>query len=111
MVFKKYRENSVDVLFINAAEHFERGAQNTLRKEDSDRIVATYHNRKEVAKYSSLAMLEFIAENEYNLNIPRYVNTFEEAGKIDIAPVAQQLKSWETEIKMGMLSSWHFIKN
>ena len=99
MVFKKCRENPEDVLFINAAEHFERGTQNTLRQEDIDRIIDTYRNRKEVPKYSSLATLEFIAENEYNLNSPRYVNTFEEEEKIDIAAVAKQLKSLEKEMK------------
>lgn len=99
MVFKKCRENPDDVLFINAAEHFERGTQNILRQEDIDRIIDTYRNRKEVPKYSSLASLIFIAENEYNLNIPRYVNTFEEEEKIDIAAVAKQLKSLEKEMK------------
>jgi type I restriction-modification system DNA methylase subunit len=99
MVFNKCRENPEDVLFINAAKHFERGTQNTLRQEDIDRIINTYRNRKEVPKYSSLATLEFIAENEYNLNIPRYVNTFEEEEKIDIAAVAKQLKSLEKEMK------------
>jgi type I restriction-modification system DNA methylase subunit len=54
-----------------------------LRQEDIDLIIDTYRNRKEVPKYSNLASLEFIAENEYNLNIPRYVNTFEEEEKID----------------------------
>mgnify|MGYP003454730623 FL=1 len=99
MVFKKCKENPNDVLFINAAEHFERGTQNTLRQEDIDRIVTTYRERKEVEKYSSLATLDFIAENEYNLNIPRYVNTFEEQESVDIASVAKQLRSLEKEMK------------
>lgn len=99
MVFKKCKENPNDVLFINAAEHFERGTQNTLRQEDIDRIVTTYRERKEVEKYSSLATLNFIAENEYNLNIPRYVNTFEEQESVDIASVAKQLRSLEKEMK------------
>jgi type I restriction enzyme M protein len=98
MVFKKCKENPNDVLFINAAEHFERGTQNTLRQEDIDRIVTTYRERKEVEKYSSLATLDFIAENEYNLNIPRYVNTFEEQESVDIASVAKQLRSLEKEM-------------
>ncbi|MEI6348031.1 MAG: N-6 DNA methylase [Bacteroidota bacterium] len=55
--------------------------------------------RKEVEKYSSLATLEFIAKNEYNLNIPRYVNTFEEQETIDIPLVANQLRSLEKEMK------------
>jgi type I restriction enzyme M protein len=99
MVFKKCKESPNDVLFINAADHFERGTQNTLRQEDIDRIVTTYRERKEVEKYSSLATLDFIAENEYNLNIPRYVNTFEEQESVDIASVAKQLRSLEKEMK------------
>ena len=99
MVFKKCKENPNDVLFINAAEHFERGTQNTLRQEDIDRIVTTYRERKVIEKYSSLATLDFIAENEYNLNIPRYVNTFEEQESIDIADVAKKLRSLEKEMK------------
>lgn len=99
MVFKKCRETPENVLFINAAEYFERGTQNTLRQQDIDRIIDTYRNRKEVPKYSSLATLEFIAENEYNLNIPRYVNTFEEQEKVDITAVSKQLKSLEKEMK------------
>jgi len=99
MVFKKCRENPNNVLFINASEYFERGTQNILRNDDIDRIITTYRERKEVEKYSSLATLEFIAENEYNLNIPRYVNTFEEQEKVDIAVVSKQLKSLEKEMK------------
>jgi type I restriction enzyme M protein len=99
MVFKKCRENPENVLFINAAEFYERGTQNILRPEDIDRIISTFRERKEVEKFSSLASLEFIAENEYNLNIPRYVNTFEEQESVDIALVAQQLKSLEKEMK------------
>lgn len=64
-----------NVLFINSAECIEHGTQNIIRSEDIDRIISTYRERKEVEKYSSLATLEFIAENDYNLNIPRYVNT------------------------------------
>lgn len=99
MVFKKCREQPNDILFINAAEHFERGTQNTLRQEDIDRIITTYRERKEVEKYSSLATLDFIAENEFNLNIPRYVNTFEEQESVDIAYVAKQLRDLEKEMK------------
>lgn len=99
MVFKKCRETPDNVLFINAAQNFERGTQNTLRPEDIELIISTYRERKEVEKYSSLATLDFIAENEYNLNIPRYVNTFEEEEPVVIASVAQQLKSLEGEMK------------
>ena len=87
-----------DVLFINAAEYFERGTQNTLRQKDIDRIVSTYRERKESNKYSRLATLKEISGNDYNLNIPRYVNTFEEEEKVNIASVSKQLKSLEKEM-------------
>lgn len=99
MVFKKCKENPNDVLFINAAEYFERGTQNKLRQEDINRIVTIYRERKEIAKYSCLATLDFIAKNEYNLNIPRYVNTFEEHESIDIASIAKKLRNLEKEMK------------
>ena len=99
MVFKKCRENPEDVLFINASEHFERGTQNLLRSSDIEKIISTYRERKEVERYSRLVTLKDIADNEYNLNIPRYVNTFEEEEKINIATVSKQLKSLEKEMK------------
>jgi type I restriction enzyme M protein len=99
MVFKKCRENPEEILFINAAEYFERRTQNMLRQEDIDRIIDTYRKRKVVDRYSSLATLKTIAENEYNLNIPRYVNTFEEEDTVDIAAVSKQLKSLEKDMK------------
>jgi len=99
LVFKKCREQPNDILFINASEHFERGTQNKLRTSDIDRIVSTYRERKESDKYSRLATLKEIADNDYNLNIPRYVNTFEEEEKINISSVSKQLKSLEKEMK------------
>jgi type I restriction enzyme M protein len=110
MVFKKCRENPNDVLFINASEHFERGTQNILRNDDINRIITTYRERKEVEKYSSLATLDFIAENEYNLNIPRYVNTFEEEESVDITEVSKQLKTLETEMKSTDIDLVAFCK-
>ena len=98
MVFKKCRENPNEVLFINAAEHFERVTQNTLRQVDIDRIIDTYRERKVTERYSHLATLQEIDDNEYNLNIPRYVNTFEEQDKVDIPVVSQKLKELEKEM-------------
>lgn len=98
MVFKKCRENPNDVLFINAAEHFERGTQNTLRETDIERIIDTYRERKVIERYSHLATLQEIDDNEYNLNIPRYVNTFEEQDSIDIPKVSKILKDLEKEM-------------
>jgi len=98
IVFKKCRENPNDVLFINAAEHFERGTQNTLRETDIDRIIDTYRERKVIERYSHLATLQEIDDNEYNLNIPRYVNTFEEQETVDISLVSKRLKELEKEM-------------
>jgi type I restriction enzyme M protein len=78
MVFKKCRENPDDVVFIDASQHYAKGTQNYLRQEDIDKIVNTYQNRITEDKYSFVASLEQIRENDYNLNIPRYVDTFEE---------------------------------
>lgn len=98
MVFKKCRENPNDVIFINAAEYFERGTQNIMRPSDIDKIITTYRERRVVDKYSYIATLQEIAENDYNLNIPRYVNTFEENESIDISAISKQLKSIENDM-------------
>ena len=66
------------MLFIDASEHFEKAKnQNQLRPEDIAKIVDTYRARQAEDKYSHVATLEEIRENDYNLNIPRYVDTFE----------------------------------
>jgi type I restriction enzyme M protein len=78
MVFKKCREQPEDVLFIDASNDFEKvKTQNVLRQEHIDKIVNTYRNRTEIEKYSKRASLQEIITNDYNLNIPRYVDTFE----------------------------------
>lgn len=92
LVFKKCRENPDNVLFIDASQHFEKvKTQNVLRDEDIEKIVSTYRNRSEEAKYSKLATLADIAGNDYNLNIPRYVDTFEAEDSIDIDQLAAEL--------------------
>ena len=110
MVFKKCRENPNDVLFINAAEHFERGTQNTLRETDIDRIIDTYRERKVIERYSHLATLQEIDDNEYNLNIPRYVNTFEEQETVDISLVSKKLKELEKEMSATDEALFSFCK-
>ena len=81
-----------DVLFIDASQHFEKvKTQNVLRNEDIEKIVTTYRNRSEEAKYSKLATLADIAGNDYNLNIPRYVDTFEAEESIDINQLTAEL--------------------
>lgn len=92
LVFKKCRENPDDVLFIDASQHFEKvKTQNILREEDVEKIVSTYRNRTEEEKYSKRASLKEIAGNDYNLNIPRYVDTFEAEESIDIEQISRDL--------------------
>jgi type I restriction enzyme M protein len=99
LVFKKCRENPEDVLFIDSSNHFERGTQNILLEEHIEKIVNTYKERQVVDKYSYLAPLKEIHENEYNLNIPRYVNTFVEEEPIDVAKVSKDLKILENSMQ------------
>ena len=87
MVFRKDRADD-KVLFIDASREFVAGKnQNQLSDENVAKIVRTYQQREEVDKYSHLATLEEIQENDYNLNIPRYVDTFEEEEEIDLMAV------------------------
>lgn len=92
LVFKKCRENPEDVLFINASQYFDKvKTQNVLREEDINRIIETYRSRIGTVKYSKKATLSEIAENDYNLNIPRYVDTFEAEDSIDINQIASEI--------------------
>lgn len=99
LVFKKCREHENDILFIDASNHFEKAKnQNFLRPSDIEKIVTTYQERKTVEKYSYVAKLEEVKENDYNLNIPRYVDTFEEEEPIDLSAVSQELQDLEKEM-------------
>lgn len=109
VILKKNRSNS-DILFVDASREFQKiKSQNKLRSEDVDKIVDTVIHRKEINKYSKIATLDEIKENDYNLNIPRYVDTFEEEEPIDIEAVADDLLQIESELTrhhrqlMGML--------
>jgi type I restriction enzyme M protein len=102
LVFKRCRENPEDILFIDASNDYEKNKnQNRLRPADIDKILTTYRERKAIEKYSYLAPLSEVAENDYNLNIPRYVDTFEEEEPIDLSAVASELKALEKELKEG----------
>ncbi len=99
LVIKKCREVNEDVLFIDASKHFEKqGKDNKLLPKHIDAIVDTYTNRKVIDKYSYRATLQEIADNDYNLNIPRYVDTFEEEEPIDINAVADEIKALDIKI-------------
>ncbi len=98
LVFKKCKEDPDHILFIDASKDFEKVKnQNMLRDEHIDKIVETYRNRTSIEKYSHLATLQEVTENDYNLNIPRYVDTFEEEEEIDIHAVMQEIKSLEAK--------------
>ncbi|QUE86341.1 type I restriction-modification system subunit M [Exiguobacterium alkaliphilum] len=92
VILKKNRETR-DVLFIDASKDFVKGKnQNKLSTEHINRIIETYKNRETVEKYAYVASFDEIQENEFNLNIPRYVDTFEEEEQIDLAAVGSELK-------------------
>jgi type I restriction enzyme M protein len=98
LVFKKCRETPDNILFIDASKGFEKvKSQNMLRDEHIDKIVDTYRDRTVIEKYSHKATLQEIANNDYNLNIPRYVDTFEEQEEIDIQAVMSGIKELEAK--------------
>lgn len=98
LVFKKNRQ-AKDVLFIDASSDFEKAKnQNNLRDSDVDKIVAAYKSREDVDKYAHVATLDEIKENDFNLNIPRYVDTFEEEEPIDIDEVKKEIAAIDLEI-------------
>jgi type I restriction enzyme M protein len=100
LVFKKCRENPNDVLFIDASNNFEKvGNQNMLRDNHIDLIISTYKQRTSEKGYSHLANISEIEDNDYNLNIPRYVDTFEDEEEIDINTISLELHTLEDDIK------------
>ena len=99
LVFKKCRETPESILFIDASKDFEKiKTQNYLTDEHIEKIFTTYRDRAEQEKYSRNVPLEEIVENDYNLNIPRYIDTFEKEVEIDIDAVAKELQALEDEI-------------
>ena len=113
LVFKKNRPRR-DVLFIDASAegNYEKGKnQNMLRDADLDKIVTTYQKRESIDKYSAVASLDDIRENDYNLNIPRYVDTFEEEELIDIDAVKQNITNIESELAAVQKKMAGYLKN
>lgn len=101
LVFKKCREDSEHVLFIDASNEFEKiKSQNYLTEENVEKIIDTFKSRESIEKYSYLATLQEIADNDYNLNIPRYVDTFEEEDVIDLDAVSNELVAIEADMKI-----------
>ena len=101
IVLKKHREGR-DVLFIDASKLYEKEKkQNVMNPEHIDEVVRLYNERKTVDKISYLASFEDIKANDYNLNIPRYVDTSEEEEEIDLAGLSETMRKTDQEIKAG----------
>ena len=100
LVLKKCRVQDNNILFIDASQHFDKvGNQNMLTDEHVEKIITTYQAREPIDKYAYVASLDEIATNDYNLNIPRYVDTFEEEEPVDIGVVVKDLKALELDMQ------------
>lgn len=112
LVFKKNRGRE-DVLFIDASGegNYEKGKnQNKLRENDLQKIVATYDSRETIDKYSYKATKKEIQENDYNLNIPRYVDTFEEKAPVDMEAVKQNIADIKKELAVVEAEMEKYLK-
>jgi type I restriction enzyme M protein len=100
LVFRRDRGERTDVLFIDASREFGSGKNQNLIREDIEvaKVVETYRSRQAIDKFSYRASREEIRENDYNLNIPRYVDTFEEEEEVDIAAVQERITGIEKEL-------------
>ncbi|MDW2884633.1 type I restriction-modification system subunit M [Exiguobacterium artemiae] len=113
VILKKNRETR-DVLFIDASKDSFKGKnQNKLSNEHIDQIIETYKMRESVEKYAHVASFEEIKDNEFNLNIPRYVSTFEEELEVDMALIGKELKSIrskKTELEASLFEAISSLK-
>ncbi len=92
-------KKTTDVLFVDASREYAEGKrQNRMREEDIEKITATVRDLRAIEKYSYRATQAEIRENEYNLNIPRYVDTFEEEEEIDVSALRGEIKELESEL-------------
>ncbi|UCH92207.1 MAG: type I restriction-modification system subunit M, partial [Candidatus Aminicenantes bacterium] len=100
LLFKKTR-HTTDVLFIDASKGFEKEKkQNKLREQDIKKILDTYLDYQSIDRYAYRAAREEIKENDYNLNIPRYIDTFEEEEEIDIPALQKDINALENDLKV-----------
>ncbi len=117
LVFRNGRQTT-DVLFIDASKTDENGNpryikatnQNELGKKHIDDIITAYKNRVDVDKFAHVATLEEIKENKYNLNIPRYVDTFEEEEIVDITAVQENIARLKREIAEAEAKMDEYLK-
>ncbi|AMS32595.1 type I restriction-modification protein subunit M [Betaproteobacteria bacterium UKL13-2] len=110
LVLKKCKKPD-DVLFINAAENFEKGKrQNQLKPEHIQKIIDTYQFRTEAARYSRRVEMAEIEKNDFNLNISRYISTATADEEIDLAANHAKLMDIEEEIKAATAKHNEFLK-
>lgn len=111
IILKKNR-TSRDILFIDASKEFTKEkTQNKLSKENIDKIVETYKKRVSVKKFAHLASFDEIKENDYNLNIPRYVDTFEEEPPVDMVAIGSTIRDIRKEKKELESSLYEMISS
>ena len=110
IIFDKGKDTS-DVLFIDASREFMDGKnQNKLRDEDIAKIVKTFEDFETVDKYAYRATFDEIRENDFNLNIPRYVDTFEEEEEVDIPAVMKEIEDIEAELSVTRKEMDKYLK-
>jgi type I restriction enzyme M protein len=119
VIFNKGKGSNENVLFIDGSQGFDPGKnQNRLRDKDIERIVNTYRTFSDgklkpgviEEKFSYVAKREELIENEYNLNIPRYVDTFEEEAEVDISRVQKEIEVLEKELKVVQSEMAKYLK-
>jgi len=110
LLFNRGKE-SPDVLFIDASREFEDGTnQNRLRPQDIDKIVETFRSFDTVERYSYRAALEELTENDFNLNIPRYVDTFEPENEIDVSALQGEIRQVEAQLAETRQEMANYLK-
>lgn len=111
IVLKKHRKGR-DVLFIDASNLYNKDKkQNVMREEHINKVLELYNNRKTVYKQAYLASYDDIKANDFNLNIPRYVDTSEEETEIDLISLTEKMKNTNTEIKAGNAQFVQMLSN
>ena len=101
IVLKKHRDGR-DVLFIDASKKFNKGKkQNEMTDEHIDEVMELYSKRETVEKESFLASFENIEKNDFNLNIPRYVDNFEKEEEVDLNALLSDMKKTDEELEQG----------
>lgn len=112
LVLKSKRNgNAGNILFIDASKEFKAGKnQNVLEQKHIDKIVETYEKRVDVDKFAHVAEMSEIVENGYNLNIPRYVDTFEEEEPVDLKEVRNRIQKLEIDTKAAIDKAESILK-